>query len=231
MAYSDVIEKLGQIKLNNLDLIHSQIPHVKGDLTAGKDTKQPGGIPNRPYEAPKEDPNNPYVPATKKASLTQQQMDSLNKVFPGAEGRINKFRKKQFNMGPMQIRPQGAQLPDLALTFDEAMEGGGFIGTQRTNVFINQGGEAYILEPNGNFKFDGMYTPELHGPVFPRAQVNNDMKIAKGFVKNVGEPVGVRSYVEALKIIDDTEPNPLKKQLKMLRLERSNPLDPSIGGV
>ena len=41
-------------------------------------------------------------------------MDSLNKVFPGAEGRINDFRKKQFNMGPMQIKPQGPQLPDLA---------------------------------------------------------------------------------------------------------------------
>ena len=27
----------------------------------GKDTKQPGGIPNRPYDAPKENPNNPYV--------------------------------------------------------------------------------------------------------------------------------------------------------------------------
>jgi len=231
MAYSDTLDKLGQIKMTNMNLIRSQIPPVKGDLTAGKDTKQPGGIPNRPYEAPKEDPNNPYVPAPQKASLTQQQMDSLNKVFPGAEGRINKFRKKQFNLNPMQIKPQGPQLPDLAMDFNDAMGGGGFVGTQRTNVFINQGGEAYILEPNGNFKFDGMYSPEIHGPVFPRAQANNDMKIAKGFVRNVGEPVGVRSYVEALKIIDDTEPNPLKKQLKMLRLERSNPLDPSIGGV
>ena len=66
MAYSDVINKLGQIKQNNLDLINSQIPPVKGDLTAGKDTKQPGGIPNRPYEAPQEDPKNPYVPAPKR---------------------------------------------------------------------------------------------------------------------------------------------------------------------
>ena len=57
MAYSDVMYKLGQRKQNNLDLINSQIPPVKGDLKAGKDTKQPGGIPNRPYEAPKEDPN------------------------------------------------------------------------------------------------------------------------------------------------------------------------------
>ena len=32
----------------------------------GRDTKQPGGIPNRPYDAPKEDPKNPYVPAPKR---------------------------------------------------------------------------------------------------------------------------------------------------------------------
>ena len=226
MAYSDIQDKLGQIKMTNINQIYSQIPHVKGDLAVRQ------GNGGSPYTAPpKEDPTRKYVPAPpKKASLTQQQMDSLNKVFPGAEGRINKFRKKHFNLNPMQIKPQGPQLPDLAMDFNDAMGGGGFVGTQRTNVFINQGGEAYILEPNGNFKFDGMYSPEIHGPVFPRAQANNEMKIAKGFVKNVGEPVGVRSYVEALKIIDDTEPNPLKKQLKMLRLERSNPLDPSIGG-
>ena len=36
---------------------------------AGRDTPQPGGIPNRPYQAPKEDPKNPYVPAPKKNSL------------------------------------------------------------------------------------------------------------------------------------------------------------------
>ena len=69
---------------------------------------------------------------------------------------------------------------DLALTFEEAGLGaGGFVGTSRTNVFVNEGGEAYILEPNGNFKFDGLYAPEIHGPIFPRAQANDDMKIAK----------------------------------------------------
>ena len=119
----------------------------------------------------------------------------------------------------------------LAMNFQDAMGGGGYVGTEKTNIFVNQGGEAYIREPNGNFKFDGLYDPARHGPVFPRAQANDDMKIARGFVKNVGQPVGVRDYVEALKIIDDTEPHPLKKQLKMLRLEKSNPLDPGLGGV
>ena len=177
MTYSETLDELTRIKMTNMNIIRSQIPHVKGDLAVRQ------GDGGSPYTAPpKEDPTRKYVPAPpKKASLTQQQMDSLNKVFPGAEGRINKFRKKQFNMGPMQIRPQGAQLPDLAMDFKDAMGGGGFVGTTRTNVYINQGGEAYIREPNGNMKFDGMYNPELHGPVFPGmglVQANDNMKIA-----------------------------------------------------
>ena len=59
---------------------------------------------------------------------------------------------------------------------------------------------------------------------------NEDMKIAKGFVKKVGQPVGVRDYVEALGIIEETETNPLMKHLRRLRLEKSNPLDPGLRG-
>ena len=69
----------------------------------------------------------------------------------------------------------------MAMDFKDAMGGGGFVGTQRTNVFINQGGEAYIREPDGNMKFDGMYSPDIHGPIFPGmglVQRNNDMKVA-----------------------------------------------------
>ena len=59
---------------------------------------------------------------------------------------------------------------------------------------------------------------------------NEDMKIAKGFVKKVGQQVGVRDYVEALGIIEETETNPLMKHLRRLRLEKSNPLDPGLRG-
>ena len=129
MAYSDIQDKLGQIKMTNINQIYSQIPHVKGDLAVRQ------GDGGSPYTAPpQEDPTKKYVPAPKRAS-----------------------------------------------TFDEAMGGGGFVGTQRTNVFINEGGEAYILEPNGNFKFDGMYDPSRHGNAFPPlglVQANDSMKIA-----------------------------------------------------
>jgi len=62
MAYSDVINKLGQIKQNNLDLITKQIPPGKG------------GSPGQPYDPPK--PTGPYVPSptapTKLAGFPQE---------------------------------------------------------------------------------------------------------------------------------------------------------------
>ena len=35
----------------------------------------------------------------------------------------------------------------------------------------------------------------------------------KGFVRRVGETIGVRDYVDAVDIIDKTETNPLKKKI------------------
>ena len=45
-----------------------------------------------------------------------------------------------------------------------------------------------------------------------------------GFVKRVGEPIDMQTMVKGVKIIDDTETNPLKKQLRLIRLGKSNPL-------
>ena len=52
----------------------------------------------------------------------------------------------------------------------------------------------------------------------------------KGFVRRVGETIGVRDYVNAVDIINKTETNPLKKKLRMDRLDKNNPLDVSKGG-
>ena len=63
MAYSDVIDKLGQIKLNNLDLITKQIPPGKG------------GSPGQPYDPPK--PTGPYVPSpTAPTKLANSSLDA-----------------------------------------------------------------------------------------------------------------------------------------------------------
>ena len=45
-----------------------------------------------------------------------------------------------------------------------------------------------------------------------------------GFVKRVGEPISMQDMIKGLKIIDDTEPNPLKKQIRSTRMGKSNPL-------
>ena len=58
-----------------------------------------------------------------------------------------------------------------------------------------------------------------------------DTKLAQGFVKKVGQKIGVRDYVNAREIIDLTESNPLKRKLRQIRLEKNNPLDPTLGGV
>jgi len=58
-----------------------------------------------------------------------------------------------------------------------------------------------------------------------------DTKLAQGFVKRVGQKIGVRDYVNAQDIIDRTESNPLKRKLRQIRLEKNNPLDPGLGGV
>ena len=52
----------------------------------------------------------------------------------------------------------------------------------------------------------------------------------KGFVRRVGETIGVRDYVDAVDIINKSETNPLKKRLRMDRLDKNNPLDISKGG-
>ena len=45
-----------------------------------------------------------------------------------------------------------------------------------------------------------------------------------GFVKRMGEPVDMKTLVKGIKIIDDTETNPLRKQLRLIRLGKSSPL-------
>ena len=52
----------------------------------------------------------------------------------------------------------------------------------------------------------------------------------KGFIRKVGETIGVRDYVDAVDIINKTETNPLKKRLRLDRLSKNNPLDVGKGG-
>ena len=72
----------------------------------------------------------------------------------------------------------------MAMDFkDTGLSDGGFISTDKPHIYINRGAEAYILMPDGDFRFDGMYDPKRHGNAFPglglvQNQRNDDMKIA-----------------------------------------------------
>ena len=113
---------------------------------------------------------------TKTAAFTQKQMDGLNKVFPGAEGRINDFRKKQFNMGPMKIKP-GVQLPDLASNNRPIPSQMSYV-TEK-GWFLDGTGKAY-QQRGGVFGGGTEYNPDIHGLPVPlvKNKTQDGLKIA-----------------------------------------------------
>ena len=102
--------------------------------------------------------------------------------------------------------------PKTAMNFeDTGLSEGGFISTDKPHIYINSGAEAYILEPNGNFKFDGFYDPARHGNAFPGlglVRAKDGMKIAK---KKRNEQ---RAYEDFVK---DSQNMPLDESFKDLR--------------
>ncbi len=198
MAYSDVMNKVGQIKMTNMNLIAQAMsdeekfkkkkelkkqvrktPKQRQSEARGKDPKFQGGSPGTVFVPP----DGPTTDQDIQDALQDEDMrqgdyledpenplSDLMKIGGAAAGFGG-------NILRMLINPLGGNA--LAMDYEDALPRGGFIGTERTNIFINDGGEAYIREPNGNFKFDGMYDPARHGPVFPQAKANDDMKIAK----------------------------------------------------
>ena len=105
-------------------------------------------------------------------------------------------------------RPRPEDRPKLAMDFQDALPRGGFVGLKRTDVYVNDGGEAYIREPNGNMKFDGFYDPATHGPIFPQAKAQDGMKIAK---KKRNEQRAYEDFVR------DSQNMPLDESFKDLR--------------
>ena len=109
-------------------------------------------------------------------------------------------------------RPRPEDRPKTAMNFeDTGLSEGGFISTDKPHIYINSGAEAYILEPNGNFKFDGFYDPARHGNAFPGlglVRAKDGMKIAK---KKRNEQ---RAYEDFVK---DSQNMPLDESFKDLR--------------
>tara|TARA_B100001769_G_C21746066_1_gene408976 strand:- start:42 stop:533 length:492 start_codon:yes stop_codon:yes gene_type:complete len=80
-------------------------------------------------------------------------------------------------------------------------------------------GRDYYQSPNHEM----MIPVDPSGNPIPEL-MNEEMLISQGgFVKNMGEPIDSRDFVKGLKIIDQ-EPNPLLKQLRLMRFMKSSPL-------
>ena len=85
---------------------------------AGRDTPQPGGIPNRPYDAPKEDPKNPYVPAPKRnglkiANLADGQPDPSIMNYVTEQGFFLDGQGKAYMQGGGKFQDAGDYNPDI----------------------------------------------------------------------------------------------------------------------
>lgn len=198
MAYSDIQDKLSQQQMANSVLLaekysqgnlfpkgsdenpYSKEPRAEGarkkrqfkkDQEAKKKAKEVSeNARQREWNARKER-GEVFGDMPPDFNLMETLGPSLNKLLQigGAAGGVLKF----FN-------PLGNQ---MAMNFEDTNLGeGGFVSLDKPNIYINSGAEAHILEPNGNWKFDGFYDPKRHGKIFPNfglVQRNDGMKMAK----------------------------------------------------
>jgi len=204
MAYSDIQNKVSQIRMADQILLAQEMSDEEKYKKKKQLKKQTRRTPKqRRADKIKKDPTmqggspgTVFVPPEVELDPTAEEIQEALQDEDMRQGDYLEDPENPFNINTLlQIGgAAGSMIPAMgrealkyffgpramAMNFEDTGLGdGGFVGTSRTNVFINSGGEAYILEPNGNFKFDGMYDPATHGPVFPRAQANDDMKIAK----------------------------------------------------
>jgi len=196
MAYSDIQDRLGQQQMSNSVLLaekYSQgnlFPKGSEGNPYSKNPRAQSAKRKRDYKKAQEEKKKLPSDADIQTKGNMQGQPAPEEVFGedyqggptylntllqigGAAGSMIPFMGG--NMLKMLIGGPNA----MAMNVEDALPRGGFVGTSRTNVFVNDGGEAYIREPNGNMKFDGFYDPARHGPVFPQAKANDDMKIAK----------------------------------------------------
>jgi len=171
MAYSDVINKLGQIKLNNLDLINSQIPPVKGDLTVKKTREGDGGSP---YTAPPKENPGPFVPAPKRlASFPDEAGGHVTErgyfVDPNGDAYIN-TPDGMINDGEYNMDIHGLMIP-LAQQM--------MINKQTANLTPKM----FTPFDMGVRDEEGGLIPHIITPSIRDAQMNH----FKRFIKNSGE--------------------------------------------
>ena len=186
MAYSDIQNKVGQIQMANQILLAERKipPPEEGEGTRDYRKRISGGTYKNKNKKNKT-PSDADIQTEGNMKGQVPPEDIFGEDYEGGPTYLRQLLQIGGAAGSM-IPVMGWEALKylfgpraMAMNFEDALPRGGFIGTERTNIFINDGGEAYIREPNGNFKFDGLYDPARHGPVFPQVKANDEMKIAK----------------------------------------------------
>ena len=175
MTYSDVINKLGQIKLNNLELINSQIPPVKGDLKAAH---PPGQLP--PYVPPNK-PSSPYEPGKSPAPSRDDKLAG----FPQEGGNVTeKGYIYDPDTGDVFINTPDGLINDG--TYDVDIHG--LFVPLAKQMMINQ--DTANLRPQDFTPFDMDGVRDMDGFLLPHIRTpairEQEMKHFKRFIKNTG---------------------------------------------
>ena len=208
MAYSDIQNKVSQIRMADQILLAQEMSDEEKYKKKKQLKKQTRRTPKqRRADKIKKDPTmqggspgTVFVPPEVELDPTAEEIQEALQDEDMRQGDYLEDPENPFNINTLlQIGgAAGSMIPfmggnmlkmliggpnAMAMDFQDAMGGGGYVGTDVPEglggpVFINSGGEAYIYK-GGQFRFDGMYDPARHGPVFPKAQANDDMKIAK----------------------------------------------------
>ena len=158
MAYSDIVNKVSQTKLGNLDLILSKLR--QGD----------GGSP---YTAPpKEDPDRKYVPAPKqKLASTPQDGKAPTRLFYNAP-----YDKPKMFIKDKQTIEDAKERFKWNTGIDLAGKGFGF-QVSDTGYVVDPTGRTFYNE-GGKLIYEGTYDEGIHGELFPPTeQANQSMQI------------------------------------------------------
>ena len=190
MAYSDIQNKVGQMQMaNQILLAEKKIPpQEEGEGTLDYRKRISGGTYKNKNKKNKT-PSDADIQTEGNMKGQVPPEDIFGEDYEGGPTYLRQLLQIGGAAGSMIPFIGGNMLKMLiggpnamAMNFEDAGFGeGGFVSTEKPNIYINSGAEAYILEPNGNFKFDGMYDPKRHGKTFPGlglVQRNDDMKIA-----------------------------------------------------
>ena len=201
MAYSDIQNKVSQIRMADQILLAQEMSDEEKYKKKKELKKQTRRTPKqRRTDKIKKDPamqggspGTVFVPPEVELDPTAEEIQEALQDEDMRQGDYLEDPEQPFNINTllqiggkaldllkfvpqMMIRPNA-----VAMDMKDAIPRGGFFGLEKTNVIVNDGGEAFIVEPDGNFKFDGFYDPVRHGPMFPgyvQNQSNDKMKIA-----------------------------------------------------